>query len=247
MTLDYHIALLLILALPLAAFFYASVGHGGASSYLMLMTLLSFPINEIRPTALVLNIVISGLAFITFRKTAPLNKPLFLSLILFSMPAAWLGGLMEADPLWYKRILGFLLIFPALRFFNLLPAGNKAPIIRTWWMAPLAGLSIGFLSGIIGIGGGILLSPLLLLAGWAEARQTATISALFILLNSVAGLAGVASEGLAVSRELWYLLPLAIAGGILGAWYGAFRTRPQKLKYLLATVLLIAAVKLIGL
>lgn len=245
--LDYHSGLILILALPLAAFFYASVGHGGASSYLMLMTLFSFPGSEIRPTALILNMVISGLAFIAFRKTAPLNKPLFLSLILFSMPAALLGGLIEADPLWYKRILGFLLIFPALRFFNLLPASGRAPIKRTWWMAPLAGLSIGFLSGIIGIGGGILLSPLLLLAGWADARQTATISALFILLNSVAGLAGVASEGLFVSRELWLLLPLAIAGGVVGAWYGAFRTGPQKLKYLLATVLLIAAVKLIGL
>ena len=247
MIMDINISLYLMMALPLIAFFYASVGHGGASSYLMLMTLFSFPTSEIRPTALILNIVISGLAFMAFRRKAPLNKPLFWSLILFSMPAAWLGGLIEVDPLWYKRILGILLIFPALRFLNLLPVSKETQIKRIWWMASLAGLSIGFLSGIIGIGGGILLSPLLLLAGWTDARQTATISALFILLNSVAGLAGVASEGLFVSRELWILLPLAIAGGVFGAWYGAFRTSPQKLKYLLASVLLFAAVKLIGL
>lgn len=234
-----------MLLLPMVAFLYASVGHGGASSYLMLMTLFNFPIAEIRPTALILNIVVSGMAFFAFRKTAALDKKLFLSLILFSVPAAWLGGTIPTDPLLYKRILGFLLFIPILRFFNLIPTGKWSGMKRQWWMAPLIGLSIGFLSGLIGIGGGILLSPVLLLTGWTSIKQTSTMSALFIFLNSIAGLTGATQDGLQISNELRILLPLAIVGGLTGAWLGSHRFSSVTIRYVLSFVLLIAAIKLI--
>lgn len=238
---------LLFLLLPIIAFLYASVGHGGASSYLMMMTLFGFPTAEIRPTALILNIVVSGLAFMAFQKSAPLNKRLFLPLILFSVPAAWVGGMIEMDPIWFRRILGLLLLLPVLRFLHILPQKTTFLVKRQWWMVPLAGLGIGALSGLIGIGGGILLSPLLLLTGWVKIKETATLSALFIFFNSIAGLLGNMQQEFHVTPDLWLLLPLAIVGGLAGAWFGALRVQPKTLQYLLSTVLLFAAVKLLGL
>lgn len=114
-------------------------------------------------------------------------------------------------------------------------------------MVPLAGLGIGALSGLIGIGGGILLSPLLLLTGWVKIKETATLSALFIFFNSIAGLLGNMQQEFHVTPDLWLLLPLAIVGGLAGAWFGALRVQPKTLQYLLSTVLLFAAVKLLGL
>jgi uncharacterized protein len=236
---------LLYLLLPTFAFLYASVGHGGASSYLMVLALLGFAPAEIRPTALILNMFVSLMAFLNFRKVTSIPWDLFLALSVCSIPAAYFGGTIVIDAGLYKQILGILLFFPILRFLNLIPVAKTTRIQRQWWMAPILGLLIGFFSGLIGIGGGIILSPILLLLGWTDLRQTAAISALFIFLNSAAGFIGADGFRLQIDPQLWLLIPLTIAGGALGAYYGAKKFNSKALKQLLTAVLVIAAVKLI--
>ena len=176
---------ILYVLMPFAAFMYASVGHGGASSYLMILALMGFAPEEIRPSALILNMFVSMISFLNYRKTGKFPTSLFLSLILFSIPAAYLGGTLLLETGIYKKILGVLLLFPVLRFAGVFPISEDQRIERKWWMGPVLGFAIGLLSGMIGIGGGIILSPIILMLGWAGVKETAALSALFIFLNSV--------------------------------------------------------------
>ena len=235
----------LFFLMPFAAFLYASVGHGGASSYLMILALLGFAPEEIRPTALILNMMVSMVAYLNYRKAGVFPMQLFLSLILFSIPAAYLGGTILLNATVYKKVLGFLLIFPVLKFGGVFPISKDEQVERKWWMPPVLGILIGFVSGMIGIGGGIILTPIILMLGWAGVKETATLSALFIFLNSVAGFVGAATYEITVSQELWVLIPLTVLGGALGAYLGAKRFSVKVLKYMLAAVLLFASVKLI--
>jgi uncharacterized membrane protein YfcA len=225
--------------MPFAAFMYASVGHGGASSYLMILALMGFAPEEIRPSALILNMFVSMISFLNYRKSGEFPTKLFLSLTIFSIPAAYLGGTILLDTGIYKQVLGVLLMFPVLRFAGVFPISETSKVEQKWWMAPVLGFAIGLLSGMIGIGGGIILSPIILMLGWAGVKETAALSALFIFLNSVAGF------HIEFSTQLWILLPLTVAGGALGAYLGAKKFSPKALKYLLAFVLAFAAVKLI--
>ena len=232
--------------LPLTAFLYASVGHGGASSYLMLLTLLHFAPQQIRPTALMLNMAVSFLAFFSYYKNCIFPTKLFLILVVFSVPAAFLGGKISLETDLYKKIIGFVLFVPILHFFTFLPLKKvEKPILKHTWFLALVGLSIGFLSGLIGIGGGIILSPLVLLLAWADTKQTAALSALFIFVNSIAGFLGMQAWKIDFEKEILLFIPLTVIGGILGAYFGAFRWQTTRLKMLLASVLLVAAIKLI--
>lgn len=233
----------LSLLMPLAAFLYSSVGHGGASSYIVLLTLFGFLPQEVRPAALILNIGVSGIAFLTFRRTCVFPRKLFWSLILFSMPAAFLGGTLVLDPHVYQKIIGVLLLLPVARLFNIFKPKNSVMIVRAWWMGPALGLVIGFISGLVGIGGGIILSPILILMGWASLKQTAAISSLFIFLNSVTGLLGSGITEFAWIAHFEILIPLTLAGGILGGYVGANKYSAPAMKYALATVLAVASVK----
>lgn len=237
--------LILYLLLPTIAFLYASVGHGGASSYLMILALLNFAPEQIRPTALIMNMFVSLMAFISFRKNIDFPIRLFVLLVAFSIPAAYWGGSILVDTQWYKRILGLLLIFPILKFFEFLPKGKVLEIQGKWWLIGIIGLMIGFVSGLIGIGGGIILSPIILLLGWADVKETAAVSALFIFLNSVSGFLGADGFSVEISPQLWIVMPLTIIGGGLGAYLGASKFQPTVVKKLLGLVLLVAAVKLI--
>ena len=239
------VVLYLLILLPVAAFFYASVGHGGASSYLMILALAGFAPEEIRPTALLMNIMVSLIAFLNHRKTCDFPTKLFCQLSVFSIPAAFAGGLIVVDSTIYMKILGILLLFPIARFLGLFPEDKFSGIKQYWWMPPVAGILIGFFSGLIGIGGGIILSPLLLMLGWTNVRQTAALSALFIFVNSVAGYTGTLGFSLSLDRSLWIFIPPTILAGILGSYYGSHRFNVRIVKHLLTFVLAGAAIKLI--
>jgi len=178
------------------AFLYASVGHGGASGYLALMAIFSIAPDVMKPTALLLNLFVSLTSFIQFYRGGHFNWKIFLPFALASVPMAFVGGLVTIDAVVYKKVLGGLLLIPVIRFLFLsnikVEERKKVNII----IAVLIGATIGFLSGLIGIGGGIILSPILLLMRWTDMKQTAAISALFIFVNSVSGLAGQLTKGI---------------------------------------------------
>jgi uncharacterized protein len=236
---------LFYLLLPIVSFLYASVGHGGASGYLALMSLLGFAPESMRPTALILNIFVSFLAFYQYHKSSKINWKLFFLLIIASMPAAYLGGMINLDSKIYKPILGILLILPIIRLIGFYKPEEKQLKSYNILYVFIIGASIGFVSGLIGIGGGILLSPVILLLGWADLKGTAAISALFITVNSMAGLAGNFHQLEALNSSIWILTGLAIIGGGLGAFWGANRFNLSTLKWLLAIVLIMASFKLI--
>lgn len=237
--------LLLSLFIFLVAGLYASVGHGGASGYLALMTLLSMPIATIKPVALMLNIAVSLIAFIQFYRSGFFNKKLFIPLAIASVPAAYAGGLLSIDPHLYKQLLGGLLFISAIRLA--MPLKKEVLVVQHFniVLVVMIGASIGFLSGMIGIGGGIILSPLLILVRYSDVKTTSGISALFIFVNSIAGLLGQMKQGIEFSSSMSVMIAVAIAGGLIGSYIGARQLNISMLKKVLAVVLFIASLKLI--
>jgi uncharacterized membrane protein YfcA len=240
-----EIQLLFILLLFVVAFLYASVGHGGASGYLALMALFSMSPAFMKPTALLLNLFVSLSAFILFYRGGHFKWKLFLPFALASVPLSFLGGMIALDAEVYKKVLGALLLIPVIRMLFFPNASEQDLKEGSTGLSVLIGAVIGFLSGLIGIGGGIILSPVLLLLKWTNQKQTAAISALFIFVNSLAGLGGQLSKGLNVESGMFMYAGIAFVGGTLGGWLGASRFNQQILKYLLAAVLLLAALKLL--
>ena len=237
--------ILFYIALFLIAFLYASVGHGGASGYLALMALYGISPAVMKPTALLLNLFVSIVSFIQFYRGGHFRFALFWPLAIASVPLAFLGGVIQIDASLYKIILGLLLLVAVVRFFvftknkdiQVQPA-NK-PLLVTM------GGVIGFLSGLIGIGGGIILSPVLLLLRWSNMKQTAAISALFIFVNSFSGLVGQLSKGVEFSGGMFGFAVVAFIGGLAGAYVGSLKMKAVVLKNVLALVLLVAAGKLL--
>ncbi|WP_121356616.1 sulfite exporter TauE/SafE family protein [Flavisolibacter nicotianae] len=229
----------------LVAFLYASVGHGGASGYLALMALFNVAPAVMKPTALLLNLFVSLTSFIQFYRGGHFRWRIFWPFAAASIPLAYLGGLVMVDAVVYKKILGVLLLIPIVRFFFFGNAKVEEKRKNNLALSLLVGGSIGFLSGLIGIGGGILLSPVLLLLKWTDQKQTAAISALFIFVNSLSGLAGQFTKGIQFTTDMYAYVVIAFAGGLCGAYLGALKFRQTILKNVLASVLLVAAYKLL--
>ena len=237
--------ILFYVLLFLVAFLYSSVGHGGASGYLALMALFSISPDVMKPTALLLNLFVSLTSFIQFYRGKHFNWKIFLPFAITSVPMAFVGGMISVDDYVYKKILGLLLIIPIVRFLffgNIKVEEIKKP---NFLLSLIIGAAIGFLSGLIGIGGGIILSPVLLLLKWADMKKTAAISAIFIFVNSLSGLAGQLQKGINFSTDMYAYVAVAFVGGLCGAYFGSLKLNQNFLKYLLAIVLIIASYKLL--
>jgi hypothetical protein len=231
-----------------AAFAYASVGHGGASAYIAAMALAGIAPAEMRPIALSLNLLVSGIGTYKFWRAGYFRWRLFWPFAVVSIPLAFVGGAVTLPGHAYKILVGIVLIYAAWQLWRSAKAGEEMREVREppVWLAMLVGAGLGFLAGLTGVGGGIFLSPLLLIAGWAGTKQTSATSAPFILVNSIAGLAaGFTMKSATLPPEIWILCVAVLVGGWLGAEYGSRRFANPFIRRMLAAVLAVAGAKML--
>lgn len=229
----------------IVAFLYSSVGHGGASGYLALMALFGMAPATMKSSALIMNICVSLIAFFHYHKSGHFKWKLFFPFAIASVPASFLGALVTVDVNMYKKVLGALLIFPVLRLLGVFGKESEEKKNINHLIAILLGISIGFLSGMIGIGGGIILSPVILLFHWANMKETAAVSALFIFVNSISALGGLFMNGLTIDTSVYLWIAITLTGGFAGAYMGSKKINNPVLKKILAAVLFLASIKLL--
>lgn len=236
---------LFIIGIAVVAMLYAAVGHGGASGYLALLALINFPSKPSSVLALTMNLAVSAISFIGFQRTKFFRWELAWPFLVGSIPLAFIGGSLRIEGNIHKLILsGVLLLVAAILIWKAPEEREPAEPKRIWMVA--VGAGIGLLSGIVGVGGGIFLSPVLILTGWANIKQTASVSALFIFANSLAGLAAKPDASFATVGAHWNLLVAGILGAAVGAFLGANRLSNPGLRRLLGFVLLFAFIKLVA-
>ncbi|MCI0518996.1 MAG: sulfite exporter TauE/SafE family protein [Chloroflexi bacterium] len=239
--------ILLTLLIFLAALLYSSVGFGGASSYLAAMSLFSVKASLASSLSLILNLSVAGIAFVNFTRQRHIRRDLLWPFLITSAPAAFLGGALKLSQPVYQALLNAVLLAVGLRLllFPRLDAAREGEYMRPSWKVTLpVGALLGLVSGMVGIGGGVFLSPLILFAGWGNAKHAAAAAAAFIVVNSLTGLAGRAWSGaLEVGLLGAVLLPAGIIGGLLGSTLGSRRLPNAALQRLLAVVLLIVATR----
>lgn len=238
---------LLAAGMLVAAFVYASVGHGGASAYIAAMALAGIAPAEMRPVALSLNVIVSSLATWKFARAGYFRGSLFWPFAALSIPCAYLGGALTLPGDAYKAIVGAVLVYAAWPLWRSGSGGGEIRPVREP-PVPVAlaiGAVLGLLAGLTGVGGGIFLSPLLIILGWAGTKQTSAVAAPFILVNSIAGLsAGFIAGSAALPGTIWALAAAVLAGGWLGAEYGSRRFTNPIVRRILAVVLVVAGAKM---
>lgn len=228
-----------------AAFLYAAVGHGGASGYLAAMALLGIAPEMMRPTALILNILVSLIAVVKYSRVGAFSWRLFWPFALTSIPFAYLGGTLTLSGHLYKPLVGAVLIYAAWQIYRTARQSVQSNTAYPHMAVLLSvGAVLGFLSGLTGVGGGIFISPLLLYFRWAEVKVVSGVAAAFILVNSIAGLLGVNSAHMVLPAALPYWAVAAAIGGFIGAEYGSKRLSNPAIKMFLSVVLLIAGLKM---
>lgn len=231
----------------IVAVLYSSIGHAGASGYLAIMALLSFAPESIKPTSLVLNIIVATIASYRFISQGYFDRRIFFSFVVFSIPAAFLGGLITLPAFYFKMLAGIFLIISAV-FLVIRKQSISDEIKETknlWLLSAVFGSIIGFVSGVIGVGGGIFLTPLILMLGWTRVKNVSGISALFILLNSVSGLMGHLSALHKLDSSIFYWIAAVISGGLIGSYLGSKKFNNRIIIYCLFIVLLTAGLKFI--
>jgi len=245
-TMDGNSIIWIAALMAIAAALYSSIGHGGASAYLAIMALFSVAPDVMRPTALALNLAVASFAAARFAMEGQTNWRLLAAFAVTAVPAAFVGGSLKLPPELYRPLVGVVLLFAAVRLFWQ-PEQLAARPVHSPSMAitlPL-GAALGLLAGLTGTGGGIFLSPLIILFGWEGARKTSGVAATFIFVNSVAGLFGNIASVRRLPAELPILVISVFAGALIGTWLGVSRLPRHRLLQALAIVLVIAACKLL--
>lgn len=231
----------------IVATLYSSVGHAGASGYLAVMALLSFAPESIKPTSLVLNIVVASIASVKFIRSGYFDRKIFMAFILTSIPLAFLGGYLSISPKYFKLMAGIFLIISAIL---LMIKTYIKPIQSPLQPMPgaygwIIGSVIGLVSGLIGVGGGIFLSPILIMANWTTVRNASGVAALFILCNSIAGLAGHLTTFPTLDPNILYWILAVVVGGIVGSYLGTIKFNTKIIVTCLFFVLLTAGLKFV--
>jgi uncharacterized membrane protein YfcA len=235
----------------LAAALYSSVGHAGASGYLAAMALVGMAPDGMRITALALNVLVATIGAVSYMRAGHFDWRIFYPFAVLSIPAAFIGGALQIPPAIYKPAVGVILLVAAVELGRsaqkaaVTEAGDSRSTSVPVGPGLMVGGAIGLLSGLTGTGGGIFLSPVLLLTGWARTRRTSGVSAVFILVNSIAGLAGTTVSLAALPAGLPVWAVAALAGGVIGTQLGSRWLPVAVLRHLLAAVLVIAGLKLI--
>lgn len=242
--------IVLLFALSIIAAMYSSVGHGGASGYLAVLSLTAYAANDpvwLKQHAWSLNLLVAGIAFFAYKKSGFFDVKLALPFILASIPAAFIGGYLRVDNTVYDILLSLTLVFAAWKLYSTKDSHSSVEVNRPppVQIAVGVGFMIGILSGIIGVGGGIFLSPIILLFGWSDPKTTAGISAVFIWVNSFSGLIGSTVSG-QLALDVSTLVPFSIAvliGGYIGSKFGSERFSQNSIRSMLVAVMLIAAIR----
>jgi uncharacterized membrane protein YfcA len=246
---DEWIVGLLAAGMLVAAFGYAAVGHGGASAYIAAMALAGIAPAEMRPIALLLNILVSSLGTWKFYRAGFFRWRLFWPFGVVSIPMAYLGGAITLPGHAYKILVGVVLLYAAWQLWRSGKLGDEMREVKEppLLLAMAIGAAMGVLAGLTGVGGGIFLSPLLLMLGWAATKQTSAVAAPFILVNSIAGLAaGFMAKSAALPSYVWIIAVAVLVGGWLGAEYGSRRFANPVVRRVLAIVLALAGAKMIS-
>ncbi len=234
------------LGVALIALVYSLVGHGGASGYLALLAMSTLLPRDVAITALLINLVVAGTSFVLYKLAHHFSWRLAWPFLAGSVPLAFVGSRLHLTEPAYYWLVGGVLLLSGVRLFWIPAtadgAGNAA--LPGIGVRVGTGAGIGLLSGMVGVGGGIFLSPVLLLARWATAKQTSAVSAIFIVANSVAGLAGRFQQGGVIHPQTLWLVAAGFVGALAGSYFGAFSIGQRALQRALAGVLVFAALKL---
>jgi len=237
--------IIFLLTIFIIAYLYSSVGHGGASGYIALMALFSIEPGLIRCSALIMNVFVSGIALLIFFKAGYFRWRIVFPFLILSIPFSFIGAWIEIDPRFYKIMLGILLLLGVLR---ILIRFQDSDTLKTpqFAVSIFLGALLGFVSGIIGIGGGIILSPLLLIMRWANVKEAAAASALFILLNSSSGLLSLSFQSnIILTPDIFLWVITGITGATAGSFMGGYKLSYNTLRYVLSLVLILASYKLL--
>jgi uncharacterized protein len=234
--------------LMLGAVLFTSVGHGGASAYIALMALFGLESTVIRPTALVLNVLVTSFSSVRYFRAGLLDWKTAWPVILGAVPLAYLGGAITLPGHFYRPLVGVVLVASAVRLLwpgviNRLPTLHQMPLLP----GIVSGAGIGFLAGLTGTGGGIFLSPLLVFMGWSDVRKASGVTSLFILCNSLAGLAGAKTNFATLPAQIPLYVGAVMIGAIIGTYLGISALAKEGILKALALVLLVASAKLFGL
>ena len=245
MELSTQTTLLITLAIFFAALLFAIAGHSGASAYLAIFGLLGMTPDMIKPSVLSLNVVVASVTTYKFVRAGHFSWRLIWPFILTSIPFSFLGGLITLPTPIYRILVGVVLVYAALRMlFDSSKKNEKPPVIPPIWLSLLLGAGIGFTGGLIGIGGGILLSPILLLTNWAGPQLTAGTIAVCVLVNSISGLLGHWSTSMQLPPQLPIWGAVALVGGWIGAEIGSRKLSATTIRRMLGLILLLAGLRM---